>query len=358
MRGWLTTCVLACLLAGCEGGIGGTGGVAPPTAVDGGTGTIDVAGQATKGPFSEGSSVRYAQVMTDGTRASATHLGETGTLGDFTGVIPAGVAEISVTGLYVSENLGVSSDTPMTLRSVWSGAGTANVNILGHVTADRTRILMSEGMGVLNAQSTAMAELTESLRPVLSAPGTPLFASEVSVLRQFGSNPDGDAYLLTLSAIVERYALDQTTSTVDATQFLSIFLDGWADDLASDGLLDLDGELPGLRFARSATRPTEIYTNLLRADVRVTDQAEDGLGVSGDFRCEAVDGELSCVELLADAAPEPANDVLTVPLTDVLPDIERFLDTDGDGTPNDLDGDDDDDGVPDDGDVDRFDNAI
>ncbi|MEM7364046.1 MAG: hypothetical protein AAF525_08465 [Pseudomonadota bacterium] len=354
----LIASLLACALAGCEGGIGGTGGVAPPNAVDGSVGTIETTGHAAKGPFGPDSAVRYTVLSNDGTRGATRDLSATGSLGEFAGALPSGASEMTVSGLYISENLGGLSTIPLTLRSIWSGAGTANINVLGHITSDRTLVLMSEGMGVLNAQSMAMAELIESLRPILTAPDTPVFVSEVSVLRQFGSNPEADAYLLAVSAILERYALDQTTSDTAATQFLSLLIDGWADDLSSDGVLNLDGELAGLTVARSALRPDQIYTNLLQTNLRVTDDAEAGLGLVGDFSCEAIEGELTCVELSADAATEPANDVLTVPLTDLLPDIERFLDTDGDGTANDLDTDDDDDGVPDADDGDRFDPSL
>ena len=243
-------------------------------------------GVTQKGPFINGSSVTVqelssALVPTGRTFTTQTRndLGEFSIESEF--VTP--FAEVSINGFYFDEISGALSNAPISLRSLadLEQRLRVNVNVLTHLEMSRVRRLVSEGVNLPTAQLQAQAEVL-ALFHIDSANLDP---SQQMDLSQAGQS---HAVLLAASALLIQMARERGEST-DAS--LSAILSSISTDLEPDGVLT------------SESIADEIYFASLHLDLEAVRNHLDG-------RLE----ELG--------------------LTNVAPDFEDYIDSDGDGILN------------------------
>lgn len=304
--------LLAALLIACGGGddgVVGTGLTDSPGAV------VRVSGAAEKGPFVRGSEVLVSRLNADGGSSTATTLSEIqDDLGTFTfQVSTPGPVLIVADGYHWNELTGMLSQGRLVLRAVYNvttqETQRAYVNVLTHLTYKRTQVLMAQGIDVVQALSTAEADVLRALSPVLPVTAISNF-TQFSIYDLDASRAIGNAYVLALSAAVYQAAMTRSVSnesSVDAE--LSVLLNDFSSDLADDGDIDDAPQLSALSAATRRLRPDLIRTIL---ENRSVDVAQEKLPVA---------------------------------------DMDLFIDTDGDGVVNAQDEDDDNDGMRDEDDV-------
>lgn len=312
---------------------------------------VEVTGQANKGPFSQGAQVRSRLIAGDTLRTATT----SGTLGDFRILMRDGEAgRIDVTGRYFSENLGVVSDNEATLSGIVSGDPNlrANINVATHMIHQRVLDLIESGIQPESAISMAESELMLAMADVVPFPANSIRFCDLSLLNagRTDGNREGNAWLLAVSAIVEEMAMIRSrlpggTAGSEANGLLSELTTAMADGQAFDQAL-----LDEMIAARQALNPDRIHGYLLNLDenLRVSTMVVNmgltrtrarqlGCDVSGEqIRCSeggGMGGHVGMVEHMD--------------LEDMVADMNRFVDTDGDGTVNADDDDDDNDGIPD-----------
>ena len=346
-------------LYGCSGGTGGTGGSMVPQPT-----FITVNGQANKGPFADDATVTVTGLTTDGGTDTTTNDSV-----DEDGMYALRIEEdtvnlISVEGTYFSEITGAFTEESIEISGVFAGGedDDANVNVLTHLIHDRVRELMSASTTAQTAIDMAEDELTLALSEIIPSPSTDVSFNELVVLNALQEEPtaEGNAYLLALSATFEQHAVlrsqENGTSVVDE---LADILNDIADDLASDGEVDLTEAGPALSTAQRSLNPNEIHENLFEFDSEFKEQVVSSVASapnSEDLNCAVNLDQVRCFDN-EDSALQPEA-VVEVEFTSIVADMNQFIDSDGDGLVNSEDSDDDGDGIDDDADSRPFDATL
>jgi len=300
---WLVLLATTLSLTACGFGQDGDGVI--------GTG-FTVNGNAEKGPFTVNSNITVNLLNKDGTSKTQTlNTQIKDDLGSFSFSLPtAGGIQITANGYHFNEISGNLSDGPLTLYAVYDAIEdekqSAYVNVLTHLIHSRALNLMKEGKATTDAINQAQKELITALLPVLPVTKLPDF-TRLRVYNTDDTVSDGNAYLLALSATIYQFATSQAQlSDESESAELSLVLNDMAIDLSNDGLLNSDPSLvSNLVGASRLIDPALVEKNLKLRSMRV------------------IQAQLA------------------------VPNINLFLDTDGDGIANQDDTDDDNDGIPD-----------
>jgi hypothetical protein len=259
-----------------------------------GTGNVELAGAFEKGPFVLGSSVQISALDTD--------LNPTGELFSTQTVDDAGrftlafevddglPLSIQGSGFYYNEVTGALSQAPIILQALdetTEGSHDAFVNVVTHLAYLRARQLVFDGMAIVDAEAAAESELRAQLHvgPADFDPGTAGLN-----LTMLGGDTDANAYLFAVSSVLAQAAAD-AGGPIDAA--LQELLSKLALDLADDGSLDA-----------------------ARIDTLVAAQrALDSKRIKEQF----------AMRLASIGSPA------------VVPDLDRMIDSDGDGVVNSAD---------------------
>jgi len=323
------------LFACTEGGTGGTGTgavVTPPPVPS------SITGHANKGPLRTGSTVRVYRLNSDGSQGSL--LAQQSVASD-AGEFSFEVADrepvlIQTSGQYFSEVSGTYENS-IDLSAIANIAGATerhNTNLLTTLTTPRVQRLVNNGMSVSAAIVAAESELIMALGPLLPASSTPARFDSLLVINRLQQTPDmeNNAYLLAVSSIFDQLArMKALAGTTSASANMRDIIESIANDLATNGQLTNDTMITELVSAMTELNPDEILLNLYHLDRALqTPASMDNLGA-----CEVLLGELIC----AGDSAENQN------VTGRLADLNRFLDSDRDGTVNSIDTDDDNDGI-------------
>lgn len=214
---------LACLL------LLGSVSCAPPSTL--------LQGGAQKGPFVLGSDVRLSALDTNLQPTGLVFVTQTlNDLGEFTIQVASGqLYEAAATGFYYNEVSGSLSQGALTLRGFVSADGdnqTAFINILTHLTHDRVRALIREGLDAQLASVQAEDELFIQLALSPDTAGATALATGLSIL---GGDSNENAYLLAVSAVLAQAGFIADPASPDAE--LQAILNRISTDLADDGLL-------------------------------------------------------------------------------------------------------------------------
>ncbi|KZN38142.1 Ig-like domain-containing protein [Pseudoalteromonas luteoviolacea] len=276
---------------------------------------VDIIGSIEKGPFVVGSNVTINVLSDTGQNTESTILTKTiDKLGNFKfSVESEKLLQISATGYYLNEITGELSEGTVTLRSIYKSNGTkqqvANVNLLTHLASARAlKLIENNGLQFEAALEQAEAEFLSAFDSVIPKPQQANF-SNLSILE--GSGQEASAYLLTVSALVYQYALDAAESkSTNPDAELTALLNELESDFAKYGDFSDKDALAELRASHTKIDPNLVKSHLL-------EWREDNQTIK-------------------------------------IPDINVFLDTDLDGTPNSNDEDDDNDGIKDDKDGSPF----
>lgn len=195
-------------------------------------------------------------------------------------------------GFYYNEVTGVLSNAQLTLRAIYDvqadGPQKAYINLVTHLSFQRVKALISGGLDTAAAIRQAEGELRTALGLGATLPAVSQRGTELNIL---GGDSDGNAYLLALSGLFAQAASDRAVergAAIDPT--LQELLNTTAVDLADDGQLG-----PALRQA---------YVD-----------AQAHLDV------EAVVAALR-------------TRLQNIGSTAAVPDLARFIDSDGDGVSN------------------------
>jgi hypothetical protein len=337
-------------LHGCSDGTGGTGGiVTPPT-----PNMIAISGQANKGPFAVSADVTVQAVSAAGALSASVTSSTTEDGGFSVNVEEDSVNLITVEGTYFSEITGEFTEDSIAISGVFAGGvdDDANVNVLTHLIHDRVLDLMANGSEADAAINTAQDELTLALRAVIPSPTTAVNFNELVVLNALQEEPttEGNGYLLALSSIFEQHALLRSdTSGMTARAELIGILDSLAEDLKSDGVLDLSGTEEDLVLAQRSLNPDEIHQNLFEFDnefkQRVIDDSSSAANAD-DLDCTVSQENVRCFTSDENSVPSIDAEVeVNASLTSIVADMNTFIDSDGDGVVNASDDDDDGDGI-------------
>lgn len=340
----------ALVLNGCsEGGVSGTGSVVDTTTP---TNTlVEVSGQANKGPFGNGAGVQARALTGDEAHTAMT----SGLLGDFTVSVPMGeAARVDVTGHYFSEITGEMSPDEVTLSGIVMGEADmhANVNTATHIVHERIVDLIDSGMDAETAMAMAESELREAMSDVIPAPANMMRFANLVVMNaaQEGGNPEGNAWLLAMSSMLEHTAAvraQSSGSTVDSE--LNGLLEECVQAMRESQMFDSD-LIDEMIVARGALNPDEIHMRLMNLDdelrvgsmvmhmgmTQVSAQSMDCDVVGSEIRCSEGGGHMGGGGMFQ-----------SMDLENMVANMNRFIDTDGDGIVNDDDGDDDNDGIAD-----------
>lgn len=198
--------------------------------------TVRLQGGVQKGPFVLGSTVNVSPVDSLGNPTGQVFPTQTNSdLGDFTVQFDyQGPVLLEGQGFYFNEAIGTLSEAQLTLRAFHEievgGEQEAYINILTHLTSNRVRTLMAEGSSLMDSVTTAEDEFRASLG--LGGEAVSVESSGVD-LNLLGGDDDGNAYLFALSAILTQLAYDEGGEAVDAT--LQEFINTAASTLATGG---------------------------------------------------------------------------------------------------------------------------
>ncbi|XOV89280.1 MAG: thrombospondin type 3 repeat-containing protein [Pseudomonadota bacterium] len=355
-RGLLSLILLLALAAGCsEGGIGGTGSVVP------GPDPLLVSGQANKGPFDAGAVITATRLSGAGQVQAET----VGRLGEFSlSLLPDAAYQIRVNGRYFSETGGVVPDAPVTLTAVVSPRENepVNVNVATHLIHRRVLALIDDGTAASTAIDMATSELVATLSPLLPAPANPLEFTQLALINaaQAQPNEEGNAWLLALGALIE----------IAAGPDVGELLDSLATGFAVSGRLDSNLLTP-LQLAMRQVNPDDVHASLIGLEPAFS---QGVLVASGAFtqaqaalaNCRVFGSTLLCTGEMAlpagsldNALGELASATSeTFSISSLVADMNRFIDSDGDGLVNAVDPDDDNDGIADSADAAPYDNQL
>lgn len=200
---------------------------------------VHLTGAVQKGPLVAGGAVRIANLDARGRPTGARFATSTrDDVGNFVLDFEAtALISLEGTGNFYNEATGALSATPITLRALshsrQGGARSANVNTVTHVTFDRMRKLVSEGLSFELARERAEWELEGALRITPDDFAAGLAGGRMNLL---GGDSDGNSYLFSVSAVLAYAA--QITDYEGQAEALQQLLDSLAFDLAADGEID------------------------------------------------------------------------------------------------------------------------
>jgi hypothetical protein len=191
-------------------------------------GTFRIQGQAQKGPFARGTTVRVgelsASLVPTGRVFDASILDDSGSF-----VLPeieltSTYVRLSANGYYFDEVAGKLSAAPLELQGLAdvADASSINVNVLSHLEKPRVEYLLESGLSFEDAKRRAQGEIFS----VFGVEAEDVGRSET--LNISGSST-GDAALLAISAV-----LQGTRSVAEMSELLS----NLSSDLREDGVLD------------------------------------------------------------------------------------------------------------------------
>ena len=284
-------------LAACESGGGGGKSGSNGDLLDeqGDAVVMDLTGEIQKGPFINGSSLQIQELTGDlnptGTSFSTQ---TTDNLGTFSTSIAlaARYVEIIADGIYFDEILNQLSSTQLVMRSIsdLSEEGQVNLNLLTSLQKDRLVELLNAGNDFLDARERAKQDVLAVFN-ISSAEGLAEF-DKMSIVESGESN----AVLLAVSAALNQVAVNRAASLGGSVPgHLADVLSSLSRDLAGDGTLD------------DAT-------------------------LVADIRQAGMDLDLAAVRANLEAKYSGEGQQIAAP------DFERFVDSDGDGTLNGLEG--------------------
>lgn len=313
-----TALLCVAVLSSCGGG--NDGGLGQQQAQTRTEHEVYVVGAVQKGPFVIGSPVIVNLLSPDALNTDSRVVTNTvDNLGRFNFSLDEGstLIELSATGYYRNEITGELSQGTVTLRSVIGLSGqeeqTSYINLLTHLTSQRIRNLIKESdLQFEDAKNQAENEFLIGFSEVVPNYTENDFAS-LSIYDDELSS--GSAYLLTVSSILYRYALEQSiANSTNPDAELTLLLNALQADFGEDGVIDDSPLLESLRLIIPEINPSIVSNN-------VNDWIN---GIAG---FEAVD-------------------------------INQYLDTDLDGVFNSIDNDDDNDGVADELDASPYDKSF
>ncbi len=292
---------------------------------------VQLNGAVDKGPFVLGSSVEISPVDANGSPTGQVFSTQTtNDLGEFDIEFDyLGLVSLKADGFYYNEATGALSAAPITLRAFYEvttgGSQSAFINLITHLSYNRTKNLMINGMTFWDAVAQAEAELRAALEI-----GPPGFDPEALGIEMniTGGESLANAYLFAVSAVLaERARLEG--GPIDAA--FQELLNTIAVDFADDGDIDpgFKGELWEAQFALDveqamsmlADRLANIGSSAVVPDInlildldqdgvvnaldcliydptRWTDNADlDGDGVT-HYRCGGLDLDDDCAECL------------------------------------------------------------
>lgn len=269
--------------SGAATGASGGGGGGEP-------GPVTVQGGAEKGPFILGSTVVVATLDSAGNPTGQQFTASiSNDSGAFELVLPApSRATLEASGYYFNEVSGLLSESSLTLRAhaQVDGVSPVFVNLLSHLTFQRTAALLSQGATTLDA---AQAQAEDELRVAMGV-GPTGFDPEAAAtqLTLLQGDDDASAYLLAAGAVWIRAAVIEAGpgGPVEATlqellnSSAAVFagsgtLPSPTTDLLRQAELTLDGDAVNANLASrwqeigAATAPPNIH--------RVLDQDADDL---------------------------------------------------------------------------------
>jgi len=289
---------LVLLLVACGGGDDGISGTG-----------FDISGAIQKGPFVIGSSINVNFLDSSGNPTTDSIPTVTSDdLGSFGfDLKESQLVNIEATGYHRNELTGKLSKGPLTLSSIYYADGTNNqtayVNVLTHLIQPRVIALIASGIDATEAITTAQNDFVAAFQSVLPVETLPKF----SQLNIYDTNLDlshGNAYLLALSATVYQYATVKAIGSDNLDAELTALLNTMADTFKNEGHFE------------------EALVNELAASSRL-------------LRPDTIEENLKLLSF----------DVIKERLA--VPNINRYIDTDGDGIVNLIDDDDDGDGIAD-----------
>ncbi|HAB19119.1 MAG TPA: hypothetical protein DCE44_22100 [Verrucomicrobiales bacterium] len=258
------------------------------------TQSVTLAGAVQKGPFVLGSTVNVSTLDAKGNPLGQVFNTKTSSdLGEFqVDFTASGQVSLEGSGFYYNEVSGGLSTASITLRAYYEitagGKQEAYVNLVTHLTYDRIKRLVADGATF--AAATKQAE--DELRTALGVGGSSFVPGKAGIdMNILGGDTDANDYLFAVSALVAQAAATKATlgaGSVDAV--LQELLNTTAADLADDGKLTA-ALATTYQQAQLALQPEDIM-NKLRA------------------RLSAIGSTAS------------------------IPDLNRIIDTDGDGIPN------------------------
>lgn len=241
-----------------------------------------------KGPFINGStvtvSVEDAQGNPTGTVYNTFTTDDRGAFS--VDVHGASLVSIEGTGFYYNEVTGALSEAAGTLRGFHGGGATGYINVVTHLAYLRELQLMRGGASFPAARSQAEAEVRAALQvgPAGFDPG--VHGDDLDLL---GGDTDANAYLFAVSAVLSQAAATKANGGA-VEPVLQELVDRMAADLADDGQLD-------------AATVTSLVTAQRALDT------------------EAIKAML-------------ARRFLDIGATATVPDLDRMIDSDGDGVMN------------------------
>lgn len=279
------------LLVGCSGP-GGDSGSGQPV-------SVMLSGAVQKGPFVLGSTINISPL--DATLNPTGQVFSTQTtsdLGQFSvNFMAAGRVALEGSGFYYNEVTGKLSSAQLTLHAIYDigsgGTESAYINLVTHLSLLRVKQLIGAGMTTATATTQAESELRAALG---IGPASFTVTQPGTGLNILGGDSDASAYLFALSSVVAQAAVDKaaaSSASIDAT--LQELLNTTAQDLSDDGQIqaalhqsyldaqrhvDVDATMAAL-----AARIAQIGSSAAVPDLnRVIDSDGDGV-VNGMDNC-------------------------------------------------------------------------
>lgn len=228
---------------GCVTSCGDSGNTSPDmngTNMNGVPLDVSLAGAVQKGPFVLGSTINVSpldatlnpngQVFNTKTNDDAGHFA--------VNFKASGLVSLEGSGFYYNEVSGGLSTSNLTLRALYeikaSGAQNAIINLVTHLTYDRVKNLVIGGATFDAATKQAESELRTAL-----AIGNATFAPGKSGIQMdvLGGDSDANAYLFVVSSVIAQAGVTKALGTVSVDATIQELLNTTANDLANDGMV-------------------------------------------------------------------------------------------------------------------------
>lgn len=225
---------------------------------------ISLSGAVEKGPFILGSSVSVSPVDASGNPSGQVFPTTIASdLGDFEVQFSYhGLTSLEAVGFYYNEVSGELSTASLTLRAFYftgsESKQSATINIITHLTYSRIRELMSSGLVFLDAQQQAENELRMALKigPAEFVPTAS--AVEMNVL---SGDTDANAYLFAVSTVFMQAATDAAQDGGSVDGELQQYLNTVSNDLKDDGKLN-SATIEKLKAAEQRINIFDVNTKL------------------------------------------------------------------------------------------------